>query len=309
MSSIHERSRVASRIGVWAAAVAIGALIAPGAAAAAKKSTTTTTVPPRPAASFASGTVAGLDGSTMEIQSTSSQTTVTVTSSTRYVQIENEATSDIAVGDCVSATGTGSTTKGIKATSVSVSQASSTGCTFGGAFAGLFPGSQTGAPAGPGGFGGGGAGAFRSRFGGANGTRPTFPAGGAARLRNFATASGSVTVIHGDTLTVKARIPKVSSKTKTSSKKTTKKSDVRPQFVTKSVKVTDGSAKVTTTTTATAAQLANGVCVSAVGPASSTGAITATSITISQPVDGSCTSTLGGGFAGFGGFTRAGGAA
>jgi hypothetical protein len=277
-----------------APAVVAITLIGPLPALAAAKSTT----PPRPTGSFASGMVAGLSGSTMEVQSTTGQTTVTVSPTTSFTQIEHESASDIGTGDCVRATGSGSTTKGIKATTVSITKATASGCASG------FPGAAGGASGfggGASGFGGG-SGRFRGPAGtGGTGTRPSFPTNG-HRPGNFATASGSVTAVKGDTVTVKARVLKTSASTKTKKK---------PQFVTKSVKVTiASSATVTTTATATSAQLANGTCVSAIGPASTTGAIAATSITISQPVNGTCSAGFGGGFGGrFGGGGGAGGEA
>jgi hypothetical protein len=262
--------------------VGISAFVGPATAMAAPS----TTVPPRPSNSFATGKIASLVGATLEVQGTTGQTTVTVTPTTTFTLIEDESVSAIAVGDCVRASGTGSTAKGIKATTVSVSPATSSTCTFG------FVGGTAGFGAG---FGTGGAGGFRGGFGGGTGTRPSIPT--SRRPTDFATASGPVTVVKGTTLTVKARIPK----TVTSKKKTTSK---KPQFVTKSVKVTLGSsATVTTTTSATSAQLATGICVTAIGPASTTGAVTATSVTISQPVNGACTAGFGGG----GGFGRFGG--
>ncbi len=274
-------------------ALALGASLSSAAGAA------SSSPPPSPTGSFASGMVAALNGSTMEVQSATGQTTVTVASTTTFEQILTESTSAIAVGDCVRATGRGSTTKGIAASTVSVSKASSSGCTAAGFSA---PGG-TFAP------GGAGGGSFRGRFGGGSGTRTTFPANARRALANLATADGPVTSVKGTTLTVKARIPEVPAKTTKKSKKGVR---VRLKFTTKSVKVTiAGSATVTATTSATAAQLANGVCVTAVGSADTTGAITARSITISQPVKGSCTTAgFGGGFGGgfAGGFAGRGGA-
>src|ERR1700728_2020347 len=131
----------------WVGTTLVGIVVLLGSAGA--SAATAPTTPPRPDNSFATGTVASLVGSTLEVQSTSGQTTVTVSPTTTFTQIEQEATSAIVVGDCVRATGTGSTTKGIKAVTVSVSSTTSSTCTLGfGGGAGGFEGA-----AGAGGFG------------------------------------------------------------------------------------------------------------------------------------------------------------
>lgn len=228
---------------------------------------------------FATGSVTSIDGSSLQVSNANNETTVVVAGTTSFVKRETGTASSIAVGDCVTVTGT-TANKGIKAANVSVTAAASTGCT-------------RGAGGGPGGAAGAGGGA---RFGGGTGQRPNFgngerPAGGfgganANRLKNLGIAFGPVQSVSGDKMVVKA----------TTFTRPTKK-NAKPKTTTKDVTVTlTSSTNISQTVAATAADLTVGSCVTARGPLVS-GAVNATNVTISSPVNGACTA----GFGGFGG--------
>lgn len=104
----------------------------------------------------ASGNVATISGNTMQVQNTTSQTAVTWTPTTAFSETATETVSAIAVGDCLTVTGTPSkkSKTTIAARSITINKASSTGtCTsgFGGA-----AGSAAGGFGGAGRFGAGG---------------------------------------------------------------------------------------------------------------------------------------------------------
>ncbi len=110
--------------------------------------------------SATSGSVATITGSTMEVQSTTAQTAVTWTPTTTFSETATETVSAIAVGDCLTVTGTPSkkSKTTIAARSITISKPSTTGTCTGG-----FGGAAGGAPAG--GFGGARAIRCRSRAG------------------------------------------------------------------------------------------------------------------------------------------------
>jgi hypothetical protein len=79
---------------------------------------------------FTTGMLAGLAGSTLTVQARNgNNTTVVVTSSTRYLQTTPASASDIAKGDCVRVAGTGSASSGVQASTVVITKPTSTGCT------------------------------------------------------------------------------------------------------------------------------------------------------------------------------------
>jgi len=229
----------------------------------ANASTTPRTVP------GANGTIAAVTGTSLEVQNTQTgQTTVNYTPTTTIRQISPTTLSAVTVGTCINAVGkptTASTSttspfgRPVTATTVSISQPVSGACTRGGT-AGR-----------PGGFGGGN--------GGTSGTRPgggTFrpPAGRNFAGGAFATAFGSVTSVTPTTVTVSETNPRTSQ--------------------TSSVVVTvTPTTTYSTTQTATAAAIVVGQCARAVGPADSTGAVTASSLTVSTPTNGVCGSGFG----------------
>jgi hypothetical protein len=261
----------------------------------------------------ASGTVASIAGTSMEVQSaTEGQTTVDWTTSTVFSTTVTKAVNSLVTGNCITVTGTpnkkSKTT--VAARSITLTTASSSGsCTT---VAGA------GAGAGAGGFGGGG---FAGRTGGAGGTGTGgggFPGGartgeggaaGGARSGagfrggnfSFTFASGKITAVKGGTLTVKGvLISTTTSKTKSSSKSKSKKAIPKPK--TETLKITTSkTTTVSQTQTTTSAALAVKDCVSALGAIGSTGTVTAETVRITSTSGGTCTGGFGGGFGG-GGF-------
>jgi hypothetical protein len=255
---------------------------------------------PTNAPGLASGSVAALQASSMEVQNPSTgQTTVNWTTSTQFSKTVTESVSSLAAGDCVTVTGTPSkTTKTtIAARSITLLGPSSTGsCTSRTTSGGT---SSGGAFAGPGG--------FNFRRGGTSGTRPSFPGGSAHRfagLSAIAIASGKVTGVSGSTVSVSGVdiSPGSFARTKSRSSKSSKTSrPVAPK--TENLKITtSGSTTLSSTQSAAATDLAAGDCVSAFGPAATNGAVTATTVRITSTGGASCTSGFGGG-----GFFRGGG--
>jgi hypothetical protein len=274
-----------------------------GAASKAKKTTTTTTIP-KPAFSTASGTIAAMaPGISMEVQNpTSGQVTVSWTSSTRFTQTVTLASSTLAVGDCVTATSSSSSkskasSTRFTATSVTITQPSSTGsCTAGGAF-GAGGAASTGA---------GGASGFRPPSGSfTRGSFPrgTIPGGAAARNLTFSDAFGKVTSVSGSTFVVVGTVPVLPAKSSSKSTKKSSSSSTKLKTTTRTSKVTFTSKTTfTQTVPATSTAVVVGQCATALGPASDTGAITASTISVRAPASSGCvTSSFGGFGGGFGG--------
>ncbi len=132
----------------------------------------------------ASGSVAALGASSMEVQNASTgQTTVNWTSTTTFSKTVSEAVSSLASGDCVTVSGTPSKTSKttIAARTITVQAASSTGSCTGGFRAGGPSG--TGGGFAGGGFPGGGTLRPRGAEGGAGGgTGSSLPSGAARRF-------------------------------------------------------------------------------------------------------------------------------
>ncbi len=284
--------------GRWGRCLGIGAMTAATAVAIAAP---VSAAAPANAPTGATGTVAALNASSMEVQNPSSgQTTVTWTGTTQFSKTSTESVGSVAVGDCVTATGTASKSSKttVAARSLTVTTPSSTGTCTGGAFRS----GNTGTP--PGGFAGrGGAGGFAFRGGeGPSGTRPSFPSGSAANnfrkaFSSLDIASGKVTAVKGSILTVSGITLSGGSfgRTTRSSSKSKSKKPTLPKTQNLTV-TTSGSTTVSATQTAAATALAVGDCVSAFGPAATNGSVTATTVRISSSSGGSCT----GGFAGAG---------
>jgi hypothetical protein len=280
--------------------LALSALAATGTAGAA-------TAPVRPTA--ASGTLAALSDTSIEVQNpTSGQVTVSWSSTTTFSQTVTVPASTLAVGDCVTATGSAPSSKSksksktgsIKATTISISHPSSSGACSG------FGGTGLGGA----GFGGGGT----AGAGGSGTFRPpsgTFPKGGSAAGRAAGAfggiAFGKVTSISGNVLVVVGTTPKFTApaKGKTAGKTKSKTATTaKPKLVTTTSKVTYAtSTTFSQTMPASAAALVVGQCVTALGPAGDTGAIVATTITVRPaPATGCVSFTGAGGFGG--GFSR-----
>jgi hypothetical protein len=261
---------------------------------------------PAPTGGGASGSVASVSGSTMEVQSTSDQTSVSWTAATTFSETATETISDVAVGDCLTVTGTpakkSKTT--IAARSVAISKPSTSGACTAGSRAGAGFG---GAGGGQGRFGAGGTGSGssgtpprgsfpgRGSGGGGAGGRPSF-AGGA----NFAVATGKVTAVKGSTLSVSGTL--LNQLFNRAAKKPTSKTTKKPGALkTQNLKVTTGkSTTLSETVSATSAAVAVGECVSAFGKPSSTGAVAATTVRITSTGGKTCSSGFGGGFGGGG---------
>src|SRR5580692_1295545 len=250
--------------GAVVVAVAVAALSSTAGAAS--------STPPGPAGS-ASGSVASITGTSMEVQSASAgQTTVNTTASTTFSQTLAAAQSAVAVGECLTVTGTPakSSKTTIAARSVSISQPSSSGtCTAGAGGAlgrGGFPG--RGAQGG-GGFPGGGGrppGGFAGR-GGAN-ARGSFPGG------TFAVANGKVTAASGSSVsmsgTLRSGLGQPARNTKKASTPKTQKLTV----------TLSKSTTLSETQSTSFSALAVGDCVNAFGQTGSTGAVTAATVSI-----------------------------
>jgi hypothetical protein len=238
----------------------------------------------------ASGTIAAITGTTLEVQSASVQTAVTYTPTTTFEQTVPSSASAVTDGSCISAFGkpTSSAKKTKKAatnpsgrgasgpvtaTLVTITQPTSGTCAVGfGGGTGFGGRSSTGRPSGT-----------TKAAGGAS--RP--PAGGRSfggGAGGFGAASGTVTSVSGSKVTVSETNPGTKKKV--------------------SVVVTLTSTTAFTTRAAAAAtDLAVGKCAQAIGTADTTGAITARSISLSTAGSNGCTSTAGG----FGGGRSAGG--
>lgn len=276
-------------------ALALGVVVLTSGAAGAASST------PTNAPIGASGSVAALAASSMEVQNANTgQTTVNWTGTTSFTQTVSESVSSLASGDCVTVSGTPSKTSKttIAARSITVQAASSTGsCT-------------TSRPGGTSGFGGGFGGGGNFRPGGAggtsgSGTRPSFPSGSGRRFPgagSFAIVVGKVTGVSGSTIKMTGTDLSLGSFARPSSSKSSKK-PAKPK--TEKLTVTSSSSTtVSATQSAAASDLAVGDCVSAFGAAASNGTVTANTVRISSSTGGTCS----GGFGGFGGgFGRFGG--
>jgi hypothetical protein len=262
-----------------------------------------TATPNRPTG--ASGSVAALNGSSMEVQNPNSgQTTVSWTTTTRFSKTATEAVSALAVGDCVSVTGksTNKSKTTIAARSITVTApAANALCTGPGARAA--GGSSNGPPAG-----------FQFRTGngsvggsgqGANGSRPRFPEGGSGannfrkQLASLSVAAGKVTAVTGSTVTISGftlspgSFPRrAASGNSTSHTNTKTKKPVPPK--TQALKITTSSSTtVSATQSASPGDLAVGDCVSAFGPAATNGSVTATTVRITSTGGGSCAGVIG----------------
>ncbi len=248
----------------------------------------------------ASGSVAAITGTSMEVQNQlSGQVTVNWTTSTTFSQMVDVSASSVAVGDCLTVTGsTSKKSKAVKATTVTVSQPTSGQCSGG---LGGFAGSGSGGPPSGGNLAGGGSGGPPSGGsfpGGGSGGPPSganLPGGGSGRprsLSNVGFASGKVTAVNSGSLTISG----FSSASLSAPKKNAK--GTRPTVKTSTVKVTiSSSTTYKESQGAASTALAVGDCVTAAGSNDSTGTVTASSVQITSTGSASCTS----GFGGFGG--------
>lgn len=214
----------------------------------------------RPAAS---GLVAAVDGTTMQVQSQQDgQVAVSWGDSTKFSHTVIAKLTSIKAGACVTAIATSGTsqTTSFTATTITLSEAT------------------TGQCGGPGGAGG----ANGVRPSGRPSDRPTgAPSGGpGAGVGGGAFATGKVVSVTGSSLVIAAQSMNPSSG---SSAPTTNKT------------ITVGSAtKVTTQASTTSRSVVVGKCVSVQGASNSSGAVAATSVRITDADNGKCSSGFGG---------------
>lgn len=214
----------------------------------------------------ATGEIASVTGTVMQVRSSDSQTAVTWTDATEFSATVGGTLADVTVGACVVAVSAGTTTSGsteddesaaLEATTVEVTEPADDGTCGRG-------------------LGGPGVGPD------ADGSRPAPPTDATERgdgpepgpgARTFGGAAvGEVTAVDGDTLTVEATGPDGETTSRT-------------------VTVTDATT-YTRTVPADATAVVVGQCASARGEADDGGKVTATSVTVSAPTDGECTSGM-----------------
>jgi len=280
---VNQPTQLRAAAGTLVGAILAGAVLAGCGGGSAKTAATT---PPttagtgsrRQAAAFqgASGTVAAISASSMEVQNPSSgQTTVNWTASTVFSEVTKVTSAALTPGRCVTVTGTtsGST---VTARSVVVTNPSSSGsCPQG-----FRAGRRRAAP-----------------LGGT--TRRSFPARtGTGRFAGGSVATGKVVSVSGTTLVVDGVSFTFGSAGAASSG--TPPTSVAPREIDVTL---SPSTAYTETLPAAASNLAVGDCIVASGPADTTGAVTARSVRITSTGGQSCTA---GGFGGF--FGGAGGA-
>ena len=215
-----------------------------------------------PAIPGASGLIAAASPGTLQVQSATAQNTVLYNASTSFTKV---TAGHVAAGDCVTVTGTPATgsTQALTANSARIEAKVNGACPTFGATAGV-----------PGG------GSFAQRPSGA-------PSTGTRARRAFASATGTVSSVSGSTILVNGIL-------RNGARAGASATPASPSTITVTL---PASATVTQTVPATSAAAVVGQCARAIGPANSTGAITAKSITISKPGAGGCNT----GFGGFGG--------
>ena len=208
-----------------------------------------------------SGKVVDVSGSTAQVQSQQSQVAVSWTGSTTFTKEVTTDASAIKVGVCVMAfgdpaSGNDSSSGDVAVTTARITEPSDGSCTMSGGFGGPRGGGTppSGAPE------------------GGSRQRPTdLPSDGVSVGRGFGGAIGEVTKVTSAGFTVASQQPG-SDDTKATS-----------------VTVTTGAdTTYTTTAKASSSDVKAGVCVTSMGDADDTGAISAKTIAVSQPVDDAC---------------------
>jgi len=229
----------------------------------------------------ASGLIAAASPGQLQVQGTDAQTTVTYGASTRFTQVE---TATVAVGDCVTATGTpvSGSSSALTATTVRIDAKVNGACP-----------AATGRPGAGGGNGGGngGGGNGGGFFGGQSGSPRPRPSGvPSGTARDFAFLSGTVTAVSGGTVTVQGVLRTARFGASASPQPTT------PSSLTFTV---DSTTAISQTVAATSKAAVVGMCATAIGKADDRGDIAATVITVSKPAADGCRAAAGG-FGGFG---------
>lgn len=214
----------------------------------------------------ATGLLAQIDGTTLQVQGTDAQTAVTYSPTTTFTDTVASTRSSVVVGACVQARSArlvagpggsaptavpGANTGPIEAATVEVSSAVNGGCSVFGGFG--TPGTRPPGAPNPG----------RTRGPGAGGN-------GFAGLGAF----GKVTAVNGASFTVES----------------TPQNGTATAAPTTRIVQTTAATTYTRTAAASAKALAVGLCVTALGKASDTGSIAATSISLRPSQNGSCSS-------------------
>ena len=230
----------------------------------------------------ATGLLAEIDGTTLQVQGTDAQTAVTYSAATTFTNTVSARLSDVVVGACVQAraarlpSDTGSATPAspsvntgpIVAASVEITPAVSGSCSSQVGPRTPFPGGTRG----PGATGG----PTRSPSAGGNGLGGN---GLGGRAFGGFGAFGKVTAINGASFSVESSRPQGG--TATAAVPTTETVE------------TSAVTTYTRTRSANAKALAVGLCVTALGKASDTGSIAATSIILRPAENGSCSTGFG----------------
>jgi hypothetical protein len=207
----------------------------------------------------ASGLIADVSGSTMQVQSQQSgQVAVSWSTATSFTDTVPTTVSAVKTGDCVFATGpSGSSASATTLTAATVSVSPPVNGTCGAAGRGGGQGQGT-RPA-------------RSGFP-SGGARPSGVPGGGA---GSAVANGSVTSVSGSTIVIASQAAGSNPTSRT---------------------VTlGGSTTITTVADATASAVKVGKCATVQGDAASSGTVAATTVRITDPVDGQCGGRFGAG--------------
>jgi hypothetical protein len=231
----------------------------------------------------ASGEIAAVSGTTLQVQNTSAQTAVTWSASTRFTK---SVRATLAAGDCVTVIGTPGTGDTLTASSVRV-LSSSGSCTFDRAGR---PGGADGTPrARPsGGFGRAGRGGTPPPGAPGGGTGPSGAPGGGGR--DFGTAFGTVTSVSGSTVLMSGTLR--SGGRFGGSPGATPAPSATPTA--SAITVTLGSsASVLAAAAATAADAKVGTCATATGKTDSTGTVAATAIALSPRGANGCSAGFG----------------
>jgi Domain of unknown function (DUF5666) len=238
----------------------------------------------------ASGKVAAISGTTLQVQSAQTgQVAVTYTAKTTFTEAVKASGTAVKVGTCVNVRSTPSqstttaTTGPVTAASVQLSNPVNGECGVrgGGGFGGFGGGGFGGAAGGtrPSGAPTGAPGAGRGQRGGFGGARPV---------------SGRVTAVDGSTITV-AAVSFGGGRGAGGTASPAATPSTSPVQVT-----TSSTTTYTKTVSAAAKDLAVGQCVTAIGKASDTGAVTATVIASQPAVNGECSTGFGAGRQGAG---------
>jgi hypothetical protein len=241
-----------------------------------------------------SGTVAAVDpgSSSMEVQNPETgQTTVSWTSSTTFVQTVSASLASVRAGDCVAVSGIPAGGASSTPSTVDAQLATVTEPPSGGSCTGR-PTTSSGAPGGMAGFAGG--------FGAFEGGGAARSSGVASAPRTVASVDGTVQSVSGNTIVVQGFSRAF---TITPGRRPTGSSrrfvGRRPSGARSSLPTTVVTVRVTRSTTyretgpSSAGALAVGQCVTAVGPASRTGAVTARTVAISEPASSGCFAGIG----------------